>query len=257
MSTPVRGRPPRTTGRGSAADRARARRARRAAGLPARRTVLRRRAVAVLIALSIIGSVYAVFFTSALGVREVDVQGVVDLSADQVREAAAVESGAPLIRLDTTAVADRVHTLPRVSSVVVERRLPGTVRLTVVERRPVGWVKAGDGAHLVDRTGRDYAVVPVPPVGLPELVLPKADPNDSATKAVVGVLTQLPEPLRPEVLSMTAGTGADVRITLSAGREVRWGSLVDTPRKAAVLQVLLTREGTVFDVSSPELPTVS
>lgn len=213
--------------------------------------------VAVLILLSIIGSAYAVFFTSALGVREVDVQGVEDLTVAEVREAAAVESGAPLIRLDTTAVADRVHTLPRVSSVVVERRLPGTVRLTIVERTPVGFINAEEGAHLVDRTGRDYAVVPVPPVGLPELVLPKADQEDPATKAVVGVLTQLPEQLRPEVLSMTAGTGADVRITLSAGREVRWGSVADTPRKAAVLQVLLTREGTVFDVSSPELPTVS
>jgi cell division protein FtsQ len=219
--------------------------------------VLRRRLVAVLILLSVIGSAYAVFFTSALGVREVDVEGNHELTADQVREVAAVESGFPLIRLDTKAIADRVHTLPRVSSVIVERRLPGTVRLTIVERTPVGFIKGGDGAHLVDGTGMDYAVLPAPPVGLPELVLPKADQNDPATKAVVGVLTQLPEQLRPEVLSMTAGTGADVRITLSAGREVRWGSLANTPRKAAVLLVLLTREGTVFDVSSPELPTVS
>jgi cell division protein FtsQ len=48
-----------------------------------------------------------------------------------------------------------------------------------------------------------------------------------------------------------------VRLKLSAGREVRWGGVADSSRKGAVLMVLLTRDGTTFDVSSPDLPTVS
>ncbi|WP_158843030.1 cell division protein FtsQ/DivIB [Saccharothrix deserti] len=217
-----------------------------------RRRVLRRRLVAIFIMSVVTVVVCTVWFTPVLGVREVEVRGAVELTAADVREAAAIESGTPLVRVDTEAVAGRVRELPRVAGVVVERVLPGTVRLTVDERQPVGVVKAADGAHLVDSTGKDYATVPEPPSGLPEL---KVEPD--AVVAAVGVLTQIPEALRREVLVVTAGSPSDVRLTLSAGREARWGSVVETPRKAAVLEVLLTRPGSVFDVSSPELPTVS
>ncbi len=219
---------------------------------PSRRTVVRRRLVAILVMTVVTAVVCAVWFTPVLGVREVEVRGVVEMTEVQVLEAAAIEPGTPLVRVDTEAVAARVRELRRVAGVRVERVLPGSVRLTVDERDPVGVVLAGDGAHLVDATGRDYATVAQPPAGLPEL---KA--SGAALDAAVGVVTQLPEALRREVLVVTAGSPSGVRLTLSAGREVRWGSVADSPRKAAVLEVLLTREGEVFDVSSPELPTVS
>jgi cell division protein FtsQ len=211
----------------------------------------------VLSALTVLGLTYAVLFTSLLGVRTVEVAGVKELSEDGVRQAAAIETGAPLIRLDIAGIAGRVSKLPRVASVDVERSFPGTVRLSITERTAVGAVKGAGGAHLVDATGKDYATVPEKPAGVPELLLSKAEQDDPATKALVGVLTQLPEKLRPEVLSASAQTGGDVRLKLSAGREVRWGGVADSSRKGAVLMVLLTRDGTTFDVSSPDLPTVS
>ncbi|WP_433263724.1 cell division protein FtsQ/DivIB [Actinosynnema sp. CS-041913] len=221
-------------------------------GGPSRRTVLRRRAIAVLVLLVVTGVVGAVWFTPLLGVREVEVQGVVELTADEVRQAAEIEEGTPLVRLDVDGIVERVRKLSRVAAVRVERSVPGTVRLTVDERTPVAVVDLADGAHLVDATGKDYAVLAQPPEGLPELT---AEP--AGLPAAVAVLTGLPEELRREVLTVSATTGADVKLALTAGREIRWGSAVDTPRKAAVAQVLMTREGTVFDVSSPELPTVS
>jgi cell division protein FtsQ len=257
VSTPVRGRGSRPA-RGPAADRARAR---RPARRPKRRRVdpviLRRRAVAVLSLLTVVGLFCCVWFTPMIGVRSVDVSGVEELSADEVREVAAIERGTPLVRLDVEGIAARVRELPRVSSVEVQRSFPGSVLLQVTERTPVGYVKAADGAHLVDVTGKDYAVLAEAPAGMPELVLENPGQDDPATIAVVGVLTGLPEQLRPEVISATAKTGGDVRLTLALGREVRWGDLTETPRKGAVLMVLLTREGKVFDVSSPQLPTVS
>ncbi|MCE6993784.1 FtsQ-type POTRA domain-containing protein [Saccharothrix sp. S26] len=217
-----------------------------------RRKVVRRRVGAVLVMLVVTVVVCTVWFTPALGVREVQVRGILDLTADEVRAAAAVEPGTPLVRLDVDAVAGRVRELPRVAGVEVERVLPGTVRLTVDEREPVAVIKAPEGAHLVDVTGKDYATVVQPPVGLPEL---KVTPD--AVAAAVAVLTQLPESLRKDVSTVTADSPSDVRLALGGGREARWGSSDDTARKAAVLEVLLTRKGSVFDVSSPELPTVS
>ncbi|MFD7658281.1 cell division protein FtsQ/DivIB [Actinosynnema sp. NPDC059797] len=225
---------------------------RRPSRVPSRRTVLRRRLVAVLVLVAVTVAVCAVWFTPALGVREVQVRGVAELTSAEVVEAAAIRPGTPLVRVDGGEVAERVRALPRVADVLVERVLPGLVRLTVDERDPVGVLTGPDGAHLVDATGRDYATVAQPPAGLPEL---KA--SGDALAAAVAVVTQLPEALRSEVLVVSAESPSGVRLTLSAGREVRWGSADDTPRKAAVLDVLLTRDGTVFDVSSPQLPTVS
>lgn len=249
MSAPVRGRSTRA--------RPANRRPKSAEYRARRRIILRRRLVALLSVLTVVGLTYCVYFTPMLGVSEVDVRGSVALTEDEVRAAAAITPGAPLVRLDLDGIHDRVAALPRVSAVEVERQLPGTVRLLITERVPVGSVKMPDGYHLVDATGKDYAVLPTPAPGVPELVLALPSPSDAATSAVVGVVNELPEKLRPEVVSVAATTGADVRVTLTGDRVVKWGSSENTPRKAAVLLVLLTRPGTTYDVSSPDLATVS
>jgi cell division protein FtsQ len=207
--------------------------------------------------LSVLALAYCVFFTPLLGVRQVDVRGNVALTEDEVRAVAAIDAGSPLVRLDLKEIHDRVAGIPRVAAVEVERQLPGTVRLLLTERVPVGSVKLPDGFHLVDSTGKDYAVLPAPAPGVPELVLTLPSSSDPATRAVVGVVNELPEKLRPEVLSVAATTSADVKLTLSGNRVVKWGSSDDTARKAAVLLVLLSRPGTTYDVSSPDLATVS
>jgi cell division protein FtsQ len=218
---------------------------------------MRRRLVALLTLLSVVGLTYCVFFTPLLGVHQVDVRGSVVLTDDEVRNAAAIEPGSPLIRLDLGGIHDRVAALPRVAAVEVERQLPGTVRLLITERVPVGSVKLPDGFHLVDATGKDYAVLPTAAPGVPELVLAAPSSADPATRAVVGVVNELPEKLRPDVVQVSATSGADVKVTLTGNRVVKWGSAEDTPRKAAVLMVMLTRPGLAFDVSAPDLPTVS
>jgi cell division protein FtsQ len=38
---------------------------------------------------------------------------------------------------------------------------------------------------------------------------------------------------------------------------VKWGNSADSERKAMVLAALLTRPGKTYDVSAPDLPTVS
>ncbi|SDO07878.1 cell division protein FtsQ/DivIB [Lentzea jiangxiensis] len=249
MSAPVRGRSTRA--------RPANRRPKSAEYRARRRVVLRRRLVALLTLVSVIASVYCVFFTPLLGVSQVQVRGNSVLTEEEVRDIAAIEPGSPLVRLDLQGIHDRVATIPRVAAVEVERQLPGTVRLLLTERSPVGSVKMPDGFHLVDSTGKDYAIVPVAAPGVPELVLTLPSSSDPATRAVVGVLNELPEKLRPEVVSVSATTGADVRLTLTGDRVVKWGSSELTPRKAAVLLVLLSRQGTTYDVSSPDLATVS
>jgi len=49
----------------------------------------------------------------------------------------------------------------------------------------------------------------------------------------------------------------DVRLILARGRTVLWGAPDDLAHKGAVLAALLSQPGKTYDVSSPDLPTIS
>ncbi|HEX9338622.1 MAG TPA: cell division protein FtsQ/DivIB, partial [Pseudonocardiaceae bacterium] len=77
------------------------------------------------------------------------------------------------------------------------------------------------------------------------------------TQAVVRVLAALPTQLRTELTTISAPTPGSVTLALADGKTIRWGGAADSVRKAAVLGALMTRPGKIYDVSSPDLPTIS
>jgi cell division protein FtsQ len=218
----------------------------------------RRWLVAGMVVLTLVVAVAWVLLGSSLfDARSVQVVGTRELPVDVVRAVAAVPLGTSMLRLDTGAIETRVAAVPRVASVQVRCDLDGTVRIEVTERSPVAMSHYGNGAHLVDATGIDYAAVPTEPPGLPELRVDRVGPRDAATVAALTVLTGLPEWLRVQVRSIAARSPSDVVLRLSSEREVRWGGAEQADRKAAVLGPLLTQRGKIYDVSSPALPTIA
>lgn len=218
---------------------------------------LTRRWVAVLAVLGVLTVTYVVMFTPLLGVRTVEVTGVKEIPQADVIKAAAIQHGTPMVRLDADEAAARVAKLPRVFEVRVERSWPSTVEIIVTERTPIAVLHDGDQIHLIDATGLDYAVSKTAPPGLPTLAMANVRPTDRATKSAVTVLTTIPKQLKSQVVTVSADTPGDVRLTLSDGRVVKWGNASDNARKAAVLAALLTRPGKTYDVATPDFPTVS
>jgi cell division protein FtsQ len=221
-----------------------------------------------MVVLSLVGGVaWALLASSWFDARSVQVVGNKEVPADLVRAVAAVPLGTSMLWLDTLAIERRVATVTRVASVRVRCSVDGTVRIELTERTAVAVVRRGNGVHLVDATGTDYAAVPAEPPGLPELRSDRVGPRDAATVAALTVLTGLPQWLRAQVHSIAANSPADVVLRLGDGRsgngrsgngrEVRWGGIEDGERKAAVLGPLLTQPGKVYDVSSPALPTIA
>jgi cell division protein FtsQ len=223
---------------------------------PRRRTVSRR-LIVIMSVITVLAIGYLIVFTSLFGVKSVEVSGATSIPADTVRAAAAIADGTPLVRLDTGEVAARVAALPKVFSAEVSRSFPNTVEIAIVERTPVAGITAADGVHLVDSTGLDYEIVKAPPPGLPELVVSTARPDDPATVAAVSIITAIPQQLRGQLVAVTAKTPGNVQLSLADGRLVKWGSAENSSRKAAVLAPLLTRPGKVYDVATPDFPTVS
>lgn len=206
--------------------------------------------VAALVVLAAL-AVWVVWFSPLLTVREVRVLGAVEVSADSVRQAAAVPVGVPLARVDAAGIAERVGALPRVASVEVRRGWPDVLVVVVTERVPLAVTRDGTSFTYLDESGARFGSVRAVPSGLPLVTAS----GDSALTSALGVCAALPPTLARRVTAVTARTRDDVVLTLADGTSVQWGSADDSAHKAAVLLALLKVGATSYDVSAPDLPT--
>ncbi len=215
----------------------------------------------VVVAALVAGVGWVVAFSPVLGVRTVDVRGEALLTEDQIRAAAGIAGGTPLVRLDTGSIRARVAALPEIESVRVAVSYPSSVLIDVVERAPVGYRTEIGGIKLVDRSGLAFLTVEQAPEGLPQLPAPppsgRWEPADAAAAlACAQVAAALPEPLRAQVATIDAHTENSVQLGLADGRTVIWGGSVRNEQKAQILVPLLAQEGDVFDISAEGVAVV-
>lgn len=197
---------------------------------------------------------WVVWFSSVLAAQEVRVVG---LSAeaevaglDQVKQAAAIPLGTPLVLVDTGVSRDRVAELAWIESVEVYRSWPNAIVVDVVERTPVAVVEEGDVRRGVD----SFGVLFDPPGGL-WLTDPVIRGSESALSAAVAVVSSLPEEIERRVRLVQAVSPDDIRLQLGNDAIVRWGNAEEGDFKAQVLLALLPRRAQAYDVSAPQLPT--
>jgi cell division protein FtsQ len=221
-----------------------------------RRRLLHRFRTALVFLLPVATLAWVVLASSWLAVDRLDVRGVERLTAAQVVAAAAVEPGTPLGRVDTGAVADRIGTLAPVADVVVRRSWPGTLSVVVTEREPAAGVLVDGKVTLVDAGGVPFATEPELPEGVVRLQVHDPRPDDGATRAALDVHAALPEPLRSRVRIVRAASPSNVVLLLNDGRQVVWGRPGGTELKAAAAQALLTKPGSVYDVSAEDVAVV-
>ena len=142
----------------------------------------------IVAALVSVGLGLLLYFTPLMSARSVVVVGTGVVTREEVLDVAKVVPGTPLLQIDTDAVADRVAGIRRVASARVQREYPSTLRITIVERVPVVVKDFGDGPHLFDRDGVDFATAPPPP-GLPYIEVANPGPADPPTKDALRVMT--------------------------------------------------------------------
>ena len=210
---------------------------------------------AMLAAVIVTGVGLILYFTPVMAARSLEVVGIETITREEVLEVAAVQPGTPLLQIDTGRVADRVATIRRVASARVQRHYPSTLRVIVRERVPVVVKDFPDGPHLFDRDGVDFATAAPSPT-LPYIDVDEPGPADPTTMAALQVMVALAPGVADQVSRVAAPSVASVTLTLTDGRTVIWGSTDRTAEKAEKLAALLTQPGHVYDVSSPDLPTV-
>jgi len=222
-----------------------------------RRRVVRPAVVLAVLVTVVGGAVWAAWSSPLLAVRSVTVKGTSRLSPADVLAAARVPIGRSLLGIDPGRIQARVAALPAVGAVSVDRDWPHRLVITVTERRPVAVVTSSAGAQLVDAAGVAFATTDQAPAGLLQLVLGAAVPGagDADARAALAVWSQLPRPLRAAVRSIAAPSPVDVTLHLAGRRTVVWGDPGETARKLAVLRALMVTRATVYDVSTPDVPT--
>jgi cell division protein FtsQ len=217
----------------------------------------RRRTILIVATAAVVVGIFAtwlVAFSSVFGVRNVDVRGVHVLTVDQVRAAADISNGTPLVRLDTSAITKRVERLPEVASAQVSTSFPSTVVIMVEERVAVGYALRNGHPVLVDRTGAEYRSVRNPPAGLPHFVLPTGAEQRPTAAAVAAVAAALPRDVARQVQSIEALTPSRITLVLGGNRLIQWGSSEQTALKARLLPALLRRPVSSVDLTDPNQP---
>ncbi|MQS39576.1 cell division protein FtsQ/DivIB [Streptomyces katsurahamanus] len=231
--------------------------------LPGLRVLLIGLAAAVLAA----GVIWLLYGSDWLRVERVRVTGAEALTPRQVRAAAEVPMGAPVVSVDTDRIEARLRQrLPRIDSVEVSRSWPRGVTLEVTERRAVLILRKGSRFVEVDRDGVRFATVDEAPKDVSRLELTvdgaaslRRFPADRLVEEAVRVRGQLPAKVAADTRTVAVRSYDYIALELTGDRTVIWGSPEDGEAKARALTALMkgTPKARRFDVSAPTAPAAS
>lgn len=194
-------------------------------------------------------------FSPLFAVREFEIVGTSRLDPAVIGDALEGELGTPLVFVNEDRLADELGGFHLIRSFVVEISPPGTVRVLIDEREPVGVVVSGEMFQLVDPAGVVVESSVTRPEGFPIIVLPPGD-EGVVRRAVGEVLRALPAAVREQLDRVSAQTRDDIVFSLIGSEQtVVWGSSAHSERKAVLLAALFARHATAgpgeYDVSAP------
>lgn len=229
-----------------------------------RRAGRRRRILRVLLGLLAVGVVggliWMIWFSNLLAVDRIQVEGTTTLRPSDIRTQAAVRLDEPLVRVDTVAIESRVAAMERIDQVEVTRQWPRTIRIEVVERKPVGWVLSAGAIRALDRYGVDFRSLRTEPKDLTEVRVETATSRKrqqalEGAAAVLELLRTDDPGLLKKVQYVRVASKDSIQLVLGKNRTVMWGSAAKGEQKLTVLRSLLRIKARGYDVSAPEQPT--
>lgn len=228
-----------------------------------------RRLTLVLAVVALVVTALAATRSPLLDVDRVAVTGNDRTSADEVRRAAGIVRGEPLVSVDPGAVAARIEELPWVESADVERSWPSTVEVQVTERVAVAMVQlTGDHAAMVDADGwvvdvesrpADAAADPAGPLVLTGIDgrVAEGERLDDDARAALEVAAAVAERMPGAVASVSADLDAE----LVEGGAIRFGSVDDLDDKVTAAKTVLSGVDTscleLLDVRVPGSPALT
>lgn len=202
----------------------------------------------------------------ALKLEEYEVIGNRRVSGQELIDVAALEPGRHLFTISTSDVVARLLGVPWISKARVERILPSKIRIVVVERTARVVVRTASGSYLVDSQGivlqqgeEDLVVLEDLPV---DGLIPGERIEHPTFQHAWTAYESLPEPVRPNVGSISALTVDQVKFDLKGGPQIFYGAAEQMEQKREAIMAVLEqvaskdRTGMTIDVRVPSQPTL-
>jgi cell division protein FtsQ len=174
-----------------------------------------------------------------------------------------------VLTLSPDTIESAAESLPWVKSARVQRRLPGTIRVELVERRPAMILTAPNGEWTIDPHGRvlaegsAYSRLPTIASASPATFSPGDKVAAPQLRAVLAAAGVMPGGLRKRVEAAFAPTPQRISFSLRNGMSIRFGSANRAEDKIKVVTAILDRVSATgempayIDVRVPESPAVS
>ena len=240
-------------------------RRRRAIARTRRRRLMVRAGVAAIIVLL----AWLALWSPLLKVRRVVVAGGRHVSRADVVAATGLDSGDGILMLSSDDVVDAVEALPWVRSADVARRLPSTVSVRILERRPAMVLRTStgdwtlDGRGTVLQRGAASARLPLLAAVSLEVLSPGERVRSSAVRSALSGFAAMPRDLARRVRAAFAPSPDRISYSLAGDILVRYGSAERRGDKNEVLAALLERLGRrsagvgYIDVRVPSSPAIA
>ena len=195
-------------------------------------------------------------FSGTMGFKTEDVLvvGRSQTAKVDLLKAVRIASGAPILAYDLDGARQRVESLPWISSAIVERMLPSTIVLSVVERRPVAiWQRKGN-FELIDSTGKIISGQSIEKYSDLLVVVGKDAPEN--TSNLLGILETQPQLMDLATSAVRVGgrrwniqLKGKIDIRLPAERErAAWSRLAEYETKYGILD----RNVRILDLRLPD-----
>ena len=191
---------------------------------------------------------------SGLSINDVLVTGRENTNRAALLEQVAVQRGTPILGIDLEEMRSRVLDLPWVKEARIERRLPDTLHVTLVERRPLALWQHGRDFTLVDQDG--VAIEGQDIRMFHDLPIVIGDEAPKRAAAALAMLSSEPD-LSKRVRALTWVSGRRWTIRLNNGMDVElpevdpagaWTHLASLAREHGVLE----RDVVTIDLRIPD-----
>jgi cell division protein FtsQ len=202
--------------------------------------------------------VLALSATAGLKVQEIFIEGRGETPGQHVLAILNVKRGTPILGFDPSAAKAELEQLPWVKEASVERRLPDTILVRIVERRPLALWQRGGRIAVIDQDGSEIqGADPGRFAGLPLVVGDDAPEHASALLALMALEPDLEKRVMAAIrvgarrwnLRMDAGDGVSVDVQLpEVNPGAAWARLAELERANR----LLDRSVSVIDLRFPD-----
>ncbi len=245
---------------------ARAKREERARRLAERSKKRRTRVLVVGVSLvAVIVGAIALYRAPLFTIETIDVEGVSQLTVEEVQALAAVPEDATLLRYPGGDIVERLESDPWIESVTVTRDFPDTLLIRVTERTPVALVDTGEKFWVVDASGmvlgeqsfeESATLVVIRDVqGLDPK--PGRESSSDTLDSSLAVLMGIGEELKQKVRAISAPSVDETTLLTTDAIEILIGEAVDLEEKAFLaLSIMTEQAGKVIfiDVRSVDNP---